>query len=361
MTGSTVNQMASAVGKMGRYPFDTPALLNQRIGKIFSNSKKVIDDYLYYFLNRDEIHYKLAVNASGSANQANISPDQIKSIKITIPDLDTQIAIAEILSSLDDKIELNNQINLNLEALAESLFKQWFLDFDFPDENGLPYKSSGGELGDSELGEIPIGWNIMSFEKICHEITRGFTTKYVDKSNLINLNQKVNRGMYLDKSNFKYYPENSEIPVNKYAKKGDILINSLGQGTLGRIHFYNEDTDNVVIDQHITIIRPDENIFKSEILYCSLINTNSQERLMSMITGSTGMLMLNISKIREFKIVVPPNYLQNQLINSFVSLFESKNCNILENEFLISLRDTLLPQLISGELNISEDQILEPV
>ena len=106
--------MASAVGKMARYGFSKPSLMNQRVAKIYSTSDKVIDDYLFYYLNRFDVQFELASSASGSANQANISPEQLKSYLVKVPDIKTQRGIAEILASLDDKIELNNKITLRI-------------------------------------------------------------------------------------------------------------------------------------------------------------------------------------------------------------------------------------------------------
>ena len=144
MTGSHVNQIASAVGKVGRYQFDYPALLNQRVGKLFLKNGNLLNkDYFYYHISRFETQVDLASSAGGSANQANISPSQIKNLEITVPDLATQTQIAQILTSLDDKIELNLQMNQTLEAMAQTLFKEWFVNFNFPNfdgelENGLP-------------------------------------------------------------------------------------------------------------------------------------------------------------------------------------------------------------------------------
>lgn len=110
--------------------------------------------FFYYLLKTLDFSQLNSGSAVPSLNRNFIHPYKVK-----IPvDLPTQTAIAEILSSLDDKIELNNKINQELEDLAQTLFKRWFIDFEFPNENGDPYKSSGGEMVDSELGEIPKGW-----------------------------------------------------------------------------------------------------------------------------------------------------------------------------------------------------------
>lgn len=338
--------------QMGKVALNkVPCVTNQQINSIIPN-ENFNADFIYYIISSMQDYLRNL--ATGGSTMPIVNKSDFENIKISAPSLPTQTAIAEILSSLDEKIELNNKINQELETLAQTLFKQWFVDFEFPNENGEPYKSSGGEMVDSELGEIPKGWLVKRLDEISSEITRGYTTKYVEKSSIINLNQKVNRGVHLDKSNFKYYPNDTVVPENKFARQKDILINSLGQGTLGRIHFYKENSTNVVIDQHITILRGNNEQFLPEILYLMLTFNSNQKRLEEMVTGSTGMLMLNINKIREFKVIVPPIEHQKSLNNNFVPSFENINCNILENEQLSSLRDTLLPKLISGELEINE-------
>jgi type I restriction enzyme S subunit len=133
------------------------------------NRELAFPKYLFYTLKT----FDLASLNVGSA-VPSLTTEVLNDVIITLPPLPTQTAIAEILSSLDDKIELNNKINQELEALAQALFKQWFIDFEFPDENGKPYKSSGGEMVDSELGEIPLGWKIGTLSDILE--VKGGTT-----------------------------------------------------------------------------------------------------------------------------------------------------------------------------------------
>jgi restriction endonuclease S subunit len=260
---------------------DASFALAQRIITIRGKDNLIENGYLKYFLQSSIGQHRLKERETGTT-VTGIKSSELRQVLISAPDFQTQTSIAEILSSLDDKIELNNKINQELETLAQTLFKQWFIDFEFPNENGEPYKSSGGEMEDSELGEIPKGWLVKRLDEISSEITRGYTTKYVEKSSIINLNQKVNRGVHLDKSNFKYYPNDTVVPENKFARQKDILINSLGQGTLGRIHFYKENSTNVVIDQHITILRGNNEQFLPEILYLMLTFSSNQKRLEEM-------------------------------------------------------------------------------
>ena len=147
------------------------ASLTENCVKIIPQKDIIDNEFLYYFLKsnigQQEIFRKIV-----GAVQPKLPIYNINDIGLNIPDLLTQTSIAEILSSLDDKIELNNKINQELENLAQTLFKQWFIDFEFPNENGEPYKSSGGEMVESELGAIPKGWDKI---KLADLVTKSHT------------------------------------------------------------------------------------------------------------------------------------------------------------------------------------------
>ncbi|GIQ65481.1 hypothetical protein PACILC2_40490 [Paenibacillus cisolokensis] len=122
---------------------------------ILLNNKDSDLYYLYYYLNSIDISGYITGSVQPKLSKANLN-----SIRILLPPILEQKGIANILRALDDKIELNNAINKNLEEMAQALFKRWFVDFEFPNENGEPYKSSGGEFEESELGLIPKGWRV---------------------------------------------------------------------------------------------------------------------------------------------------------------------------------------------------------
>ena len=140
---------------------------------------------------------------------------------------------------------------------------------------------------------------------------------------------------------------------NYLAQKGDVLVNSLGQGTLGRIHLYKETKNNVIVDQFITILRT-TSFVKSIYLYL-LLNTDIYQNVIeSNITGSTGMWVLTINNIRRIKIVQPHDCEFEKIESYFSSIYNSISANNAEIERLSTLRDTLLPRLMSGELKINE-------
>ncbi|MCS4585906.1 hypothetical protein FZ990_10100 [Clostridium perfringens] len=155
--------------------------------------------------------YQVSGRISGSVQKCLYLGD-INNIKIPLPSLGEQKAIAKILSDLDEKIEINNKINKNLEEMAQAIFKQWFVDFEFPNEEGKPYKSSGGEMVESELGMIPKGWKIKNITELVDSIS--IKHKF-DKEKVIFLNTSdILEGKFLNKE----YSEISNLQDNKKKK-----------------------------------------------------------------------------------------------------------------------------------------------
>jgi type I restriction enzyme S subunit len=239
---------------------------------------------------------------------------------------------------------VNKPINDNLEQQAQALFKSWFVDFE-------PFKD--GKFVDSELGMIPEGWEIEPLVNFCSEITRGNIPSYVEKSKFPILNQKVNKGFYLDKQYYKFNADTARPQESKLAHKWDILLNSLGQGTLGRVHFYKDEISNIIVDQFITILRSD--IFvKSAYLAFTLNRPEYQSIIESNITGSTGMWVLTINNIRKIKIISPPITELKKISDLIENIYLKLNNNTKEQEKLVTLRESLLPKLMSGELKIND-------
>lgn len=290
---------------------------------IFKAKENVDLEYLYYYLLKLDLGEYITGSTQPKLNQENMNK-----IKIKLPELKIQRKISKILSNIDGKIKLNNEINNNLYELCRKIFEQTF-NYDMSFE---------------------------SLDSLCSEITRGYTKNYVEKSNLINLNQKVNKGQNLEKLYYKYLDENQDIPKNRYVRKNDILLNSLGQGTLGRVHLFEENVNNVVIDQHISILRTGARI-SPYYLYYLLSSNEYQNKIENSVTGTTGMLMLNISVVRSFKIPVP-NKKDIDYFDSIAKVCMDKiTINTLENEKLIELRDILLPKLMNGEIDLDNIEI----
>jgi type I restriction enzyme S subunit len=307
------------------------------------NRDLALPKYLYYTLKT----FDLASLNVGSA-VPSLTTQVLNELLVSVPSLPTQTVIAEILSSLDDKIELNNKINQELENLAQTLFKQWFIDFEFPNVNGDPYKSSGGEMIDSELGEIPKEWEVGKYGEFTKTTSGGTPSRkkdeyYINGSILWVKSKELNNSMFFD----------TEEKINELALKNSsakllppysVLVAMYG-ATVGKFGLI---TTEAACNQAICAVLPSQKLPYS---FNYLFFQNYRKELENFAVGSA---QQNISQefIKSVKIALPQNNLLetfHRLVEPFLNAIEN-NCR--ENQELTNLRDTLLPKLISGELNL---------
>jgi type I restriction enzyme S subunit len=360
MTGNRIEgSMSSWVGKVCRINSDKKYLINQRVGILRLSNESYSDKFFLYLLGSEEIQKKLISIATSSGGQANISPDQIKSLEFSIPCFEEQNAIAHILSTLDDKIEVNSQINRTLENMAQTIFKQWFVDFEFPNEDGEPYKSSGGEMVESELGMIPKGWEVKKLVDVLETLEAGNRPKggagnLTEGIPSIGAENIIGLGKY-DYSKEKYVTEEYFAKMNKgKVNPGDVLLYKDG-AQLGRKTMFMNGFPHkkCCINSHVFILRTNDMLTQSYLYFWldqdwvtqSIINLNAN-------SAQPG---INQSKLKTLKILTPKfNYVEmfDVIIKSLLNkLFE----NCIENNALHKTRDALLPKLMSGEIRVSLD------
>ena len=330
---------------------DNEICTNQGFKSLIVNPDLADYNFVYYLLLSN---IDLLKSFGTGTTFAEISGNVVKNIEFDLPDLPTQKAIAEILSSLDDKIELNNQINQNLEALAQALFKQWFVDFEFPNENGEPYKSSGGEMIDSELGEIPKGWKIESLSKIAS----------LEKSSVKPF-EKPNEDFFhyslpeFDSGKIPSIEKGEAILSSKYKVISNSILFSKLNPRIPRVWPVINCKLNSVCSTEFQVIKPEKE------KYFSFINSllNSEEYIKSIQTKVTGTSSshqrVNPKDIINHLFPLPEQSIIELFHSSTFHFFEKVFDHRSENEKLKTLRDTLLPKLISGELEVSEAS-LEP-
>lgn len=324
-------------------------LHNQRIGLLQFTNEDFCKDYIYWVL-RSRDYQKFIVNSATGSTVKHTSPSRICEYVFSAPNLPTQTNIAEILSSLDDKIELNNKINQELETLAQTIFKQWFIDFEFPNENGEPYKSSGGEMMDSELGEIPKGWEVKPITNFI-EVKDGThdSPKQCEEGNYL-ITSKHLKNSFIDFDSAYKISKEDFLNVNKRSKvdKNDILITMIG--TVGNLYFIGNEPDYAIknIGLFKSSTKPNFSIYLYEYLKSSFISEYYSARL----AGSTQQY-LTLTVLRETPIIYAEN-----VVNKFVEVIKEMRSSIINNsnetQELINLRNTLLPKLISGELEINQ-------
>lgn len=295
--------------------------------------------FIYYVLSSYNTQQALKNMNRGSA-QPNLKISDLVNLNIKLPSLEEQGKIANILSSLDDKIELNNEMNKTLEEMAQSIFKRWFVDFEFPNEDGEPYKSSGGEMVDSELGMIPNGWEVVNYINTS-DIQYGFAFK----SKLFNDKEGKPIIRIRDISN-SYTPTYTTEEYNDLyiVTKNDILVGMDGEF---KAHIWGGKDS--LLNQRVLRIRPKDN---NSIAY-SYFSIKEPLRYLENSKVGTTVIHLGKKDIDNIKIVYPPN----NLISKYRDIADNLINKICENKVeimeLLELRDSLLPKLMSGEIKVN--------
>ncbi len=313
--------------------------------------KSITDvDFMYYFL---KYHVK-EIEALGTGTTfKEVSKKSFESYEIEIPNLNIQKRIASILSALDQKIYLNRSINRDLEALAKQIYDYWFVQFDFPDENGKPYKSSGGKMvwNDDLKREIPEGWHVSKVEEIAQTYSGGTpnstnedyykdgTIPWINSGELNNpiITTTTNHitPLGLDNSSAKLYPTNT------------ILVALYG-ATAGKVSFL---ALSACSNQAVCGVIPQRG---SLTLYLYHVLTSMYERF---VTLSTGSARDNISQatIKSTQIIIPTDMLLIQFANIANVIMREMVNNQKEGEELIKQRNELLPLLMNGQVTVNPD------
>lgn len=314
-----------------------PLTTNQACCNLTINSDVADYRYVYYFLCHK--FYKLASLANGGAQQ-NLNAQIIKDFSINLPSLTEQMRIADVLSSLDDKIEVNWRINDNLEKQAQALFKSWFVDFE-------PFKD--GEFVESELGMIPKGWRI---EPLCNwgQIICGKTPSKANK-NFYNGDipfikiPDMHDHVYIIKTEDHLSNTGDESQKNKRIPPYSILVSCIA--TVGLVAM---NTCMAHTNQQINSIIPFYD-YTRYYLYQTL--GSMSEYIQNLGRGGTATLNVNSRFFGNIKIITPPTDVLKQYSLIISSMFEQIEKNEKTTQSLDSIRDTLLPRLMSGELKPS--------
>ena len=336
MDGSRVGKNKARIKKE-----DLPLLLAQRVACVRHN-ELAEQDYLYYnIFSKKFIDYVNSIH-TGSAIP-HISQKQIEDYKILLPDLETQRRIASILSSLDRKIELNNKINADLEEMAQAIFKNWFVDFE-------PFKD--GKFVDSELGMIPEGWKVGRADDF-YQINIGktpprkehkwFSTNPADKI-WVSIANMGNSGIFISDSS-EYLTKEAVDSHNIIMVPRNTILLSF-KLTVGRVAIADKElTTNEAIARFIL---SDDKYMEYLYLYLKKYDYNSLGSTSSIATA------VNSKTIKGMQMLQPSDNVIDAFHIQVNPIFEKIRSLTMENSRLSLLRDTLLPRLMSGELEVPE-------
>ena len=306
-----------------------------------------IPEFFYYLLkyNMDSIK-----NLGNGTTFMEVNSTSLKKLELNIPPLEEQKKIASVLSSLDDKIELNNHMNKILEEMAQTIFKEWFVNFNFPSEEGKPYKDSGGKMIESELGAIPEGWKVDSLSNV-FDISIGKTPprkevecfSYDNKDiKWVSISDMGKSGLYiLDTS--EYLTPEAVSKYNVVIVPKDTIILSF-KLTIGRVSIVIED---MTTNEAIAHIKTNDKKL-NEYTYFYLKNFKYST------LGSTSSIAqaVNSKLIKSIKYIVPRKNILDNFHLKVRDIFNKIKFNQIENQKLASIRDTILPKLMSGEIRV---------
>ena len=326
------------MGVVGIVPKEFQCCLGQRLVLLKIDKSKCLPKYLLYTLMSEYVQVQIRrINQTGSI-VSNLNISSLKELKIPLHNFEEQRKITNILSAIDDKIQINNQINQELEAMAKTLYDYWFVQFDFPDQNGKPYKSSGGQMVyHPELKrEIPEGWGVEKLGDItiCHD------SKRVPLSS---------NDRELVKGEIPYYGATGIMDyVNDYIFDGDYVLmaedgsvmTEKGTPILQRISGKNW------VNNHAHVLEPIKNHS------CKLLMMLLKD--VSVMKIKTGSIQMKINQENMNKIVVPAIPLELLFeINQKLEVIDKQQLNLIEeNKQLTQLRDWLLPMLMNGQVKV---------
>lgn len=310
-----------------------PMTTNQACCNLTINDEVADYEFVYYSLKND--YTTLASLANGGAQQ-NLNAQIIKDYVLKMPSLADQRRIASILSSLDRKIELNNKINADLEEMAQAIFKNWFVDFE-------PFKD--GKFVDSELGMIPEGWKVGTLG----DITNNKSTKVKERNDVKVLSPVTSGELVLSEEYFTKQVFSSSIAKYKIVNKGDFAYNParVNIGSIGRNEF---DFDGCVSPVYVvfSVLDGYENYFdlfrKTDFF---------KDSVASLAIGGVRQ-SLSYDDLSLIETIIPSKNIVEKFNNLYNQIKKTIKANKLENSRLSLLRDTLLPRLMSGELEVPE-------
>ncbi|MEZ8850867.1 restriction endonuclease subunit S [Vibrio cyclitrophicus] len=321
---------------------------NQACCNVAIDPDKADFEYVYYFL---KTQYDELRNLSSGVRK-NLNSNDIKNYPIRLPDnLTSQKKIASVLKALDKKIELNSRINNELEAMVKTLYDYWFVQFDFPDDNGRPYKTSGGDMiySDELKRNVPKGWvvepisHIMKVKDGTHESPKqkeaGFpliTSKHLLKKGI-----DFDNAYLISKEDYEAVNKRSKVETN------DILFSMIG--SIGEVYKVDEKYINFAI-KNVALYKSSSNPEIVNFIYMYL-KSHDMKRYMANVTKGSIQKFIGLGSLREMPLLI-----SDEIIKIYVSTtkhsFDQMTIVKRENQELVALRDWLLPMLMNGQVTV---------
>lgn len=331
ITMTDLSKMGDTLGYPAKipYPDEKNYLHNQRLGLVIFKSQKADKGFLYWLL-RTRPYQRFIVNTSSGSTVKHTSPNRIKEFKFFAPiEILEQSTIAKILSGLDDKIDLNLQMNKTIEAIWQAVFKRWFVHFEFPNKNGKPYKSSSGKMVDSELGEIPEGWRIEKLGDVA-DVNWGDTN--------------TTKASYVTEGYDAYSASGLDGKLNHYDyEKPGIILSAIG-ANCGDTWFALGKWS--CIKNTIRILASSDKV-GIEYVFLFTYGKDFWPR------RGSAQPFISQTDARNLPILIPDSDTMNNFIGLAKDFLAKINENKRQSYLLSQILDSLLPRLMSGKIRVT--------
>ena len=328
----TVGKVVWVKSKPFRYALSATMVLIKPTSKINKN-------FLYYIFKSPNFQGQISRFMTGTT-RPTIGILTLRTLEIPVPSLEEQLSISKILSDLDAKIELNQKMNKTLEAIAQAIFKHWFIDFEFPNEEGKPYKSSGGEMVDSELGEIPKGWKLANFTE---EFVVNMGQSPPGKSYNI---EGRGEPFFQGRKDFGERFPSIRVYCNdpkKFASKGETLISV--RAPVGDL---NKALVDCCIGRGLASIKH----ASGSLSYTYYTMVSMKSGLKDFESKGTVFGSISKSDFGELNVIAPRTSIIQEFEKIIGAFDEVIELNTIQNRTLEAARDSLLPKLMSGRLRV---------
>ena len=302
---------------------------------------EVADASFVFYLARSAVLREPAIaSMSGATGRQRANAKVVAATEFNCPPLEIQRRIAAILGAYDDLIEVNRRRVVILEEMARGLFEEWFIRYRFSSHDT-------DQPSNEECGELPVGWCSVTVGEVAAYVNRGITPRYADDVSTLVVGQKCIRDQRLSLSFARR--QGKTVTADKLVRAGDILINSTGVGTLGRVAQAEEVPSGLTVDSHVTIVRP---AGPEDRDFLGLYLMRMQPVFEALGAGSTGQTELSRTSVQNQELAWPPTELRSRF-GTLVRPMRALVAQLLEqNTMLASARDLLLPRLISGQLSV---------
>lgn len=382
-----VTQSGDLLGSIARVPVSVSVgRMTQDTVKLIFKDELVDRSYLYWVLRSPEYREYCRARGMGTTN-LSLSRDDFLSFPVPEPTA-VRLLIKKCLDAIEEKNSLNRRLSQILEAMAQAIFKSWFVDFDpikakieaieqdqdpvravmraisgktdaeldqMPREHHNRLAATAAlfpdAMDESVLGEIPKGWGVSPLSSVTSYLGRGISPKYLESGGVLVINQKCIRDFRVDVSKGRRHDPTQRKVDGRVLALGDILVNSTGVGTLGRVAQVRRLSEPTIVDSHVTVVRASQEFSAS---YLGQYIIWKHPDIEAMGEGSTGQTELSRGKLADLPVLMP----SEGVLRAFDDLISPLNDEISENDLqsmkLTELCSTLLPKLLSGELSVGD-------